>query len=274
MLAAPCNPVMLEMPALCTRDAICLQARAMLESTMVSSPSMTPACSFFSNHVVRVVMSYWLFACCLGAAVSAATAALTATLFLCTLTICFPAPSPATEPCSDDPATERQVLVDAGLRDEVSQLEAGAMARVAERIACVVAIAASAPRQRTKQEGIRLSIHNHTQTHTHTYYTTTTTTTTWLVSITARLWGGHGSKHRGMKKLIHKPIQVLRDLGLWIPEPGCCDGLLIALSKLPIDFTPFSRCHSDIHLLAGWRVHIRQWQSSAFFVSFQILSNL
>jgi hypothetical protein len=66
---------MLEIPARCTRDAICLHAREMLESTMVSSPSMTPACSCFNNHVVNVVMSYWLFFCCLGTGGSKLTAA-------------------------------------------------------------------------------------------------------------------------------------------------------------------------------------------------------
>ena len=75
MLDAPWSPVMLEIPARCTRDAICLHAREMLESTMVSSPSMTPACSCFNNHVVNVVMSYWLFFCCLGTGGSKLTAA-------------------------------------------------------------------------------------------------------------------------------------------------------------------------------------------------------
>lgn len=144
MLEAPCSPVKLEIPALCTSDAICLHARAMLESTIVSSPSMSPACSFFSNHVVSVVMSYWLFCCCLGAAGSAPTltAALAVVLFF-TLTIRLPAPSPVTDPCSEDPATDS--LAEEAFRHEFSQLKTatGATARLADGIAWVVAIAAA-----------------------------------------------------------------------------------------------------------------------------------
>lgn len=149
MLEAPCNPVKLEMPALCTNDAICLHARAMLESTMVSSPSIAPACSFFSNHVVRVVMSYWLFCCCSGAAAagsaSTETAALTEALLFLKLTIrCFPAPRPTTDPCSEDPATDSFGDTEVREDEEFSQLT-GATARLAERIAWVVAIAAAIP---------------------------------------------------------------------------------------------------------------------------------
>lgn len=109
MLAAPCNPVKLEMPARCTNDAIFLHAREILDNTMVSSPSITPACSFFSNQVVSVVISYWLFCCCLGDAVSAATAAALTTpaaarlrkLKLFRDPAAAAAPRPATEPCRE-----------------------------------------------------------------------------------------------------------------------------------------------------------------------------
>lgn len=45
----------------CSSDAICLQANDMLDSTIVSSVSVYPACSCFSSHVVRFSISYLFF---------------------------------------------------------------------------------------------------------------------------------------------------------------------------------------------------------------------
>lgn len=56
-LTAPWTPVKFEMLALCTSEAICLHAIEMLESTIVSSASITPACSCFSSQFVNV--SIW-----------------------------------------------------------------------------------------------------------------------------------------------------------------------------------------------------------------------
>jgi len=47
--AAPARPVMLLMPARCTRLAMVLQAVAMEDSTTTISPSMSPAISLFSR---------------------------------------------------------------------------------------------------------------------------------------------------------------------------------------------------------------------------------
>lgn len=49
----PWPPVRLIMLDLCSSEAICLQAKEMLERTMVSSASIWPDCSCFSSHVVR-----------------------------------------------------------------------------------------------------------------------------------------------------------------------------------------------------------------------------
>lgn len=46
---------------LCNNEAICLQANEMLDRTMVNSASIWPACSCFSNHVVRFSISYLFF---------------------------------------------------------------------------------------------------------------------------------------------------------------------------------------------------------------------
>lgn len=47
---APATPVRLEIPARFTREAICLQARAVEAMTVASSPSMVPFCSSCNDH--------------------------------------------------------------------------------------------------------------------------------------------------------------------------------------------------------------------------------
>jgi hypothetical protein len=49
---------MLEMPARCTSEEICLHAVAMEESTTVSSLSITCSLSFWKSHVISVVEHY------------------------------------------------------------------------------------------------------------------------------------------------------------------------------------------------------------------------
>lgn len=61
ILTAPWTPVRLEILALWTKEAICLQAIEILESTIVSSASITPACSCFNNQPVNVWISYAFF---------------------------------------------------------------------------------------------------------------------------------------------------------------------------------------------------------------------
>jgi len=52
-----CTPVRLEIPARCTREAICLQAREMEESTTVISLSITPSRSCSSSQLVNAWMA-------------------------------------------------------------------------------------------------------------------------------------------------------------------------------------------------------------------------
>ncbi len=103
---APCKPVRLEIPALCTRDAICLQASEMLDNTMVNSASMIPFCSCCKSQPVKVSISYWLLLC-LGAGGSTLTAALATPAALpdCLLQLysCPLAFKPTIEPRKQDP---------------------------------------------------------------------------------------------------------------------------------------------------------------------------
>ncbi len=103
---APCKPVRLEIPALCTRDAICLHASEMLDNTMVNSASMIPFCSCCKSQPVKVSISYWLLLC-LGAGGSTLTAALaTPAAFpdcLLQLYSCPLAFKPTIEPRKPDP---------------------------------------------------------------------------------------------------------------------------------------------------------------------------
>lgn len=106
IFAAPCKPVRLEIPALCTRDAICLQASEMLDNTMVNSASMIPFCSCCKSQPVKVSISYWLLLC-LGAGGSTLTAALATPAALpdCLLQLysCPLAFKPTIEPRKQDP---------------------------------------------------------------------------------------------------------------------------------------------------------------------------
>ncbi len=49
----PAAPVRFEMPALFTREEICLQARETEAMTVASSPSMVPFCSSCGCHELR-----------------------------------------------------------------------------------------------------------------------------------------------------------------------------------------------------------------------------